>query len=449
MATVVANSAGSNLIGEIIDRGKLTTPQIIILCVCVILNILDGFDVTTMAVSKTAIAADLNMSASQLGYLDGIALAGMCLGAMFLGALADLVGRRRMILGCVVVIALSMFLTAMVQTFAQFFIIRLLTGLGAGAMLASIATTASEYSPEKFKSFAVTVATAGYPLGAVLGGTVGPGLIDSWGWQGVFVFGGAATSFMAVVAFFLLPESLHFLVTRQPPNALERTNKILKTIGREPLDALQEQRVSQRTGVLNTLFGIFENLGSLFQKDLWRKTLLLWTVFFSCFITLYFLMSWIPYLIEQAGYSRQQGGTAFALFNMGAVVGIVVLGALSTRYPLSPLVGSFLAFSAVLMVVYAYVDVGIGLMITLIALIGFFLQSGFTGLYACATKIYPSEFKATGLGWAIGLGRLGAVVGPATAGVLIDSGVSMQTNFIIFAIPMLIGGLMAYTLKVN
>lgn len=449
MATAVAESTGSNAIGEIIDQGKFTLPQIVIICVCVILNILDGFDVTTIAVGKTAIAADLGLSASQLGYLDAIALAGMCLGAMFLGALSDLVGRRRVILTSITGIAIAMFLTALAQNFIQFFIIRLITGLGVGAMLASIAATASEYSPIRFKSLSVTLATAGYPLGATLGGVVGPGLIESWGWQGVFFFGAGATGVVALTAFFLLPESPYFLISRQPDNALEQVNKILAKIGKQQLDVLPAKESEVKTGFLNTLFGIFKNSSGLFRDGLWRKTLLLWAVFFCCFISLYFLMSWIPYLIEQSGYSRQQGGVSFSLFNIGAVIGIVVLGVLSTKFRLSPTVASFLSFAAILMVVFAYIDVEIEILMSMIFLIGFFMQSGFTGLYACAAKIYPSEIKATGLGWAIGLGRLGAVVGPAMAGVLIDSGVGMQANFIIFAVPLLLGGLMAYALRVD
>lgn len=449
MSAPASESLSSSAIGQIIDQGKFSFHQMFIICICVILNILDGFDVTTMAVSKTAIAADLGLSASQLGFLDGIALMGMCLGAMFLGALSDLVGRRRMILCSISVITVAMFLTALVQNFAQFFVIRLITGLGVGAMLASIGTTAAEYAPERFKSLAITLATAGYPMGAMLGGAVGPGLIDSWGWQGVFFFGAGATGVMMVVAFLFLPESLHFLSARQPKNALERINKILIKIGRDTLDVLPERTGELKTGVLNTIFGIFENLSALFSATLWRKTLLLWLTFFLCFITLYFLMSWIPYLIEHAGYSRQDGGTSFALFNIGGVIGIVMLALLSTRFPLSPMVGSFLALSALAMVVFAYTEASIGIMMALILLIGILQQGGFTGLYACAVKIYPSEVKATGLGWAIGLGRVGAVVGPAVAGILIEQGISMQTNFIIFAVPMLLGGLMAYTLRLK
>ncbi len=449
MAAVDIGSNDSAFSSEIINKNGFTLPQVLIIAVCVLLNIIDGFDVTTMAVSKTAIATDLGLTASQLGILDGVALAGMCLGAMFLGALSDLIGRRRMILVSISIITVAMLLTAMVQNFQQFFLIRLITGLGVGSMLASIATIVSEYSPDKYKSLAVTLATAGYPMGAMLGGTFGPDLIAVWGWQGVFYFGAAATACMTVVAFLFLPESLQFLFAKQPKNALTAINKIMRRLNYATVEQLPARENVNGAGVMQTILGLFKNLEALFREGQWRKTLLLWLTFFLCFITLYFLMSWIPYLVEKSGFTRQQGGTAFAIFNIGGVLGVIILGFMSTRLNLTVMVGTFLALSSVVMIIFAYTKASYSVLLLIIFLIGVLQQGGFTGLYACAAKMYASEFRATGLGWAIGLGRIGAVVGPAVAGVLIDRGVNMETNFIIFAIPMLLGGLMAYTLRLR
>lgn len=448
MSNSVQNNSDLGIAAQL-DRSPITVQQIVIIAVCVCLNVLDGFDITTMAVSKTAIAADLGLTASQLGFLDGIALAGMCFGAMFLGSLADLVGRRRVILVSISTIAVTMFLTAFVDSFFQFFIVRLLTGLGVGAMLASIPAIASEYAPEKYKGMAVTIATVGYPAGAMLGGAFGPQLINHWGWQGVFYFGGAATLLIAVVSFLLLPESLQFLASKQPKNALSRINQILLRIKKEPLAALPASTSLRVTGIGATMLGIFDNLGGLFKKGMLSKTILLWLTFFSSLVTLYFMMSWIPYMIEHAGNTLEQGGQAFSLFNIGAIVGVILLGSLTTRLPLSASVGSFLIAAAVLMVLFANVNLSFFGSMVLILIIGIFMQGGYTGLYACAAKIYPSEVRATGVGWAIGVGRVGAVLGPAVAGLLIDKGVTMQTNFILFAIPMLLSGVLAYMLRLK
>ena len=153
--------------------------------------------------------------------------------------------------------------------------------------------------------------------------------------------------------------------------------------------------------------------------------------------------------MEQTGYSPEVGRLAFSLFNLGGVIGIFLLGALSTRWRLSNLVYAFLVSSAVAMVVFATVPNQLTVLMVVIFVVGMLQQGGFTGLYAVAGKLYPTEVRSTGIGWAIGLGRSGAVVGPAMAGFLIAAGVSMSANYYVFAVPMAVGGLMASRLKVK
>jgi MFS family permease len=160
-------------------------------------------------------------------------------------------------------------------------------------------------------------------------------------------------------------------------------------------------------------------------------------------------MSWIPKLMEQSGHTAESGRDAFFLFNLSAVIGIFVLGSLATRWKLSTLVSVFLFSSAVLMVVFAAAPNQLALLLVLTSLIGFLQQGGFTGLYAIAAKVYPTEIRSTGIGWAVGLGRFGAVAGPAIAGFLIASGLNMSGNYFVFAVPMAIGGLLAYRLHIN
>jgi predicted MFS family arabinose efflux permease len=168
-----------------------------------------------------------------------------------------------------------------------------------------------------------------------------------------------------------------------------------------------------------------------------------------CFATLYFLMSWIPKLMEQTGYSAETGHLAFFLFNLGGVTGIIALGTLSTRWRLTNLVFVFLSLSAICMVIFAAAPNRLNFLLIIIFFTGILQQGGFTGLYAIAAKVYPTEIRSTGIGWAIGLGRSGAVIGPAAAGYLIAAGFSMSANFYIFAVPMALGGLISYWLKVK
>lgn len=160
------------------------------------------------------------------------------------------------------------------------------------------------------------------------------------------------------------------------------------------------------------------------------------------------MMSWIPKLLINAGFSESFSVYAAAAFNGGAVIGIITLGWISARISLSKLIGTYLTTSAAMMIIFAYAD-GVTHLFPYLIVIGFLLQGGFVGLYAVAAKIYPTELRSTGVGWAIGLGRMGAVLGPYFGGLFIAQGISMEVNFIIFAIPLILSGLIAYTLAVR
>tara|TARA_B100001121_G_scaffold57729_1_gene50962 strand:- start:629 stop:1111 length:483 start_codon:yes stop_codon:yes gene_type:complete len=160
-------------------------------------------------------------------------------------------------------------------------------------------------------------------------------------------------------------------------------------------------------------------------------------------------MSWIPKLMENAGYDMAVGRDAFLLFNLGGVIGIYLLGILSVKWKLTNLILNLSIVSAISMISFALIPNQLNLLFILILIIGILQQSAFTGLYGVAAKAYPTEIRSTGVGWAIGLGRSGAVVGPAVAGYLILAGYDMSANFIFFSIPMIICGLIAYKLDID
>jgi len=270
-------------------------------------------------------------------------------------------------------------------------------------------------------------------------------VMPDYGWRGMFWFGGSVTLMMAVVAWMYMPESLKYLFERRPADALARANEILIKLKKSALSAMPDivgEKGSAEIGLGKTML-------SLLSKEHRAITLTLWAAFFLCFSTLYFLMSWIPNLMENSGYDHAVGRYAFFLFNLGGVIGIYLMGWMSTRWKLTNLILILSLSSAVGMVVFALAPKQLNLLLGLILLIGILQQGGFTGLYAVAAKVYPTEFRSTGIGWAIGLGRSGAVAGPAIAGYLILSGFDMSANFFFFALPMAIGGIIAYRLHVR
>ena len=438
-------------INDLIDHGKFSFRQILIVLLCLVFNMVDGFDITAMAVTAHQIGEDMQLSEDKLGLVFSFSLAGMMLGAMFLAALSDVIGRRTMIIITLTLVGVTVLLTASVNSLPALILLRFISGLGAGAMLASVATLASEYSPEKFRAMAVTAVTAGYPLGAMTTGLVASSVVPEFGWQGMFVAGGSVTLLLALIAFFMIPESLHFLCKKQPDDALQRVNRILQIF---KIQSLQHLPSIEDTGGATEADrqNIYQKMLRLLTPEFRRSTLTLWATFFLCISTLYFLMSWTPKLIINLGYSADAGNLAFTLFNFGGVLGIFILGYLASKWSLSTLISIFAITSAVFMWAFAgavSLDFNQTNLMLLIFIIGISMQGGYTGMYAVAAKIYPIEIRSTGVGWAIGLGRFGAVLGPGIAGYMIASGLPITINFMVFAIPMLIGGIFAYQLRVR
>ena len=267
-------------ISEFIDRGNFSAQQIMIVALCLIFNMIDGFDITAMAVTAHQIGEDMQLTADKLGLVFSFSLAGMMMGAMFLATLSDIIGRRTMIIITLLLVGSTVILTALVNSLPMLIFLRFVSGLGAGAMLASVATLASEYSPERFRALSVTAVTSGYPLGAMMTGLVASSIVPEFGWRGMFAVGGTITIGLAVVAFLLVPESLQFLCKKQPEGALKKVNKVLARFSVQPLTEMP--LINQSDGVVEADHqSILQKMFSLLTPELKRSTLTLWATFFS------------------------------------------------------------------------------------------------------------------------------------------------------------------------
>jgi benzoate transport len=427
---------------RVIDHGPIRVQQGLVILLCMLINMIDGFDITAMAVVAADVGSELRIADDRIGWIFGFATAGMVAGAVLLAPLSDLVGRRTLILASLVLVGISVLLTARASGFAEFVALRFLSGAGAGAMLASQAALAAEYSPERLRALAVALVTSGYPAGAMLTSIAAGYIVPEHGWRGVFEFGGIVTLFMVAVAWLAIPESIKFLIERRPPSALERLNRIMRRLGEAPLAALPAPApldVAADTAGPRTLLDATHK----------RLTLGLWSAFFLSFGALYFLLSWLPKLMTDAGFDDDVARQSFFLFNLGGVLGIYMLGLLSAVVPLSRLVAAMLAAAACGMLAFAAAPAEPSLLLALVFVIGLLQQGGFTGLYGVAAKVYPTRVRATGVGWAIGLGRFGAVAGPVIAGYLIAAGLGMNASFLLFALPLAVSALLAARLAVR
>lgn len=428
----------SNDLRSLIDQRPVSGLQITVVLICLLMNVVDGMDVLVISYAAPALALAWDIGPQALGGVFSAGVLGMTVGAVTLAPLADRIGRRPMILVSIVLISGSVLFTALAESITQLVILRFISGLGIGAMLATVAAMVAEYAPDRSRNFFVGLVLAGYPIGATLSGLIAAEVIPAYGWRTMFLVAGAISAATLPLVALLLPESISFLAQRQPPNALQRINRILQKMGLPPQQVLPPQPAAQAA----------IGLRPIVSREWRSETLKLWIAFLTSFGTLYFLISWIPKLAAGAGLSMELAIMAGTVFNLGAVFGIVSQGALATRFDLRFVIAGFLLVSSLLMLVFGWFT-GSGTALLLFGLIGFGVQGGFTGLYTVAARLYPTTLRSSGIGWGIGAGRVGAVLGPAAGGALIALGLSMIDNFRVFALPLAIAAIATMAIDRN
>lgn len=305
-------------------------------------------------------------------------------------------------------------------------ILRVITGLGVGGILACSNVIASEYASQRWRGLAVSLQSTGYALGATIGGTIAVWLLSQYGWRSVFLFGGCATLAIVPLVLWRLPESLDFLLARRPANALERLNLAVAKLGLPRLAKLPAaplQQEVQRSGLMQ-----------LFSPELRRPTILVWLSFFLVMFGFYFVMSWTPKLLVSAGLSAQQGITGGVLLSVGGIFGAALIGGLSSRWPLARVLSLFMLVTAGLLVLFVGSASSVMAALGLGLLIGLFSNGCVAGLYALSPVVYDASVRATGVGWGIGIGRIGAIVSPVAAGFLLDAGWQPLHLYGVFAI---------------
>lgn len=422
---------------QLIDDNKTSALQFATIFICFLMNMLDGMDVMVVSYAAPAIGKEWAISPQAMGSVFSAGLLGMTLGTLFIAPRADIVGRRIIILFSAFAMGLMVFATFLAQSVEQLLFFRFISGLGIGSMLASTATLTSEYAPKKTKDFWVSFVMSGYPIGAVLSGLAAAKIIPAYGWRAMFQCAGIATLLTLPLVFFFLSESLDFLMKKQPKGALEKVNDILQKMNQPVL--LQLPPLSIETVEK-------PSVGALLTPQRRTATLQLWLALFMAFGSLYFLTTWIPKLASSAGLSMELAIYAGTVFNLGAWLGIITQGYLSSKFGLRRTIFGFLAITAVLMAIFGFFK-GSALVLVLFGLIGFGVQGGFVGLYAVAARFYPTEIRSTGVGFAMSAGRIGGIVGPFVGGILIGAGLSMTTNFMVFAIPTLLAGIATFMIK--
>lgn len=429
---------------EVIDEAKIGRTQILVLLVCSLVAIFDGFDLQAIAFTGPVIAQQLRIEATALGFIFSAALMGMTVGALLAGLLGDHFGRKVAVGLSMATFGLFTLATASAESGRELLVYRFLTGLGVGGAIPSITTLTAEYAPARLRVMLIACMSIGIPLGGVFGGLLAARIIPIWGWESVFYVGGIVPLLLLPVVGKMLPESLHFFVTKGGEKSTATVVRVLNQI--DP-----SGRYTERDSFLLPEAGRHGlSVAQLFGEGLARNTLLLWLAFFVNLLAMYFLMSWLPSILVDAGFVVSKAINVSTLFSLGGALGSLLLAYLMSKYGSRQMLTWFFFIAALLCVaVVRLVASSPPLLMLIIFLSGFLTISAQVGMNAMAASIYPSSIRATGVGWALGVGRIGAIAGPVIGGVLAALRLGIQGYFLIFGLVLMIAAIAIALLQFN
>lgn len=417
---------------QALREGSMTSFQVVVVIICVVLNMVDGFDVLAMSFTAPLVAREWGVDPATLGVLLSAGLVGMGTGAIFISPIADVMGRRTVVILSTIIMSLGMFASAATSNVLELGLCRFVTGLGIGGVLASGNTLLAEYAPTRWRDFTISMMVIGYPTGAIIGGSVFAYLVSEYGWRSAFLFGGAASTLMLPFIILYLPESLDFILTRRRENALAQVNDVLRRLGRAPLATLPT--ISREEAATKAVVGVIE-------PRYLKGTVLMTLSYFMLMFSFYFVLSWTPKNLVDLGFTVQQGIFALLMINLGGIVGGLLCGYGTRRLNARALTSWMLVALFFFIVGYGTVQTGVVPMMALAFLVGLGLMGAMAGLYIIVPHVYPPSVRNTGTGLAIGIGRIGAMVGPPLAGVLIAAGWERVAYYSVLALPVLISAL--------
>ncbi|MFZ2998606.1 MFS transporter [Sphingobium sp.] len=411
-----------------LDDAPMGRLQIAAIILCVLLNALDGFDVLAISFASPGIAKEWGIDRAALGLVLSMELIGMAVGSVLLGNLADRIGRRPTIILCLVVMATGMAAATQAWSVLSLSAIRLITGLGIGGMLACTNAMVAELANARSRSLAVAIMAAGYPVGAILGGSVASYLLVAGDWRDIFLFGGIVTAIFLPLALVLLPESIGFLLQKRPADALVRVNRLLSRMGHAPADALPPLDSAAPK----------PSFAALFAPGLARTTIVLTLAYFCHIMTFYFILKWVPKIVVDMGFAPSAAGGVLVWANVGGLIGALLLSVLSLRIPVRTLVVGAMLLSTVMVTMFGQAQTTLAGLSLIAAAGGFCTNAAVVGIYALIAQSFPTAVRAGGTGIVIGVGRGGAALGPILAGFLF----SLDFGLPIVALAMASGSLL-------
>ncbi len=421
---------------ELIARSPMSARQVLVIAITVALNALDGFDVASISFAGPGIAREWGIERGALGIVLSMEVVGMAIGSLFLGGVADKIGRRRTILGCTAVMALGMFMVPTTHGLVELSVWRVITGLGIGGMLAIINAMAAEFSNARRRDLSVTLMSTGYPLGAVVGGMIAQRLLAMYGWRSVFYLGAIATSILIPIVFVFVPESVHWLTQKRPAGALEKINATLRRLGHDAVASLPSAAAAVRLSITD-----------IFKPGLLHITVAVTLAYFFHITTFYFIIKWVPNIVADFGFPPSSAAGVLVWANIGGLAGGIVFAAFTQKFAVKPLTITAMLIATALVSLFGFTPHDLTMLSAVCAVAEFFINGAIVGMYALFAQAFPTHVRAFGSGFAIGLGRGGSFLAPIVAGFLFQAGYGLSVVAVIMGLGSTMAAIVLLLLK--
>ncbi|MBE9606215.1 aromatic acid/H+ symport family MFS transporter [Acetobacteraceae bacterium H6797] len=414
-----------------LDSQPISPLQVVIFALCFIIVMIDGFDTAAIGYIAPSLIQEWGVARPALSPVLSAALFGLAAGALCSGPLADKFGRKALVIASVLVFGIASLLCAQATSLDHLVIWRFVTGLGLGAAMPNAVTLMSEYCPRPRRAVLVNAMFCGFPLGAAFGGFLAAWMIPIWGWRSVLVLGGVVPLVLVVLLLLLLPESARYMVMKGYP--AERIRAVLSRISLTANQAtsfvLGEAEPAAKGGIRLVLSRGYV-LGSI----------MLWLTYFMGLVIFYALVNWMPVLLGDAGLSPRNAALISALFPLGGI-GAVFFGWLMDRYNGNRVVALGFALTAVSLALVGLSAGNPPALMVAVFLAGVLMNTAQSSLPALAAEFYPTEGRATGVAWMIGIGRFGGIAGSFLVGELSRAHLPLLWIFIVLAVPGLIAAM--------
>jgi MFS transporter, AAHS family, 4-hydroxybenzoate transporter len=418
-------------IAEVIDNTSVNRSQVGIFILCTACLMMDGFDVQALSYVAPALIQDFKIQGSALGSVFAATNFGFLIGSLVFSMLADKLGRRPVLIVATAFFGILTLIAARATTVQELLILRFIGGIGLGSIIPQVAALIGEYSPSRLRVTAIMVAvTLGFNGGATVSGFLAARLIEAFGWRSVFYIGGILPLVITVLMIFWLPESMQFLVLRNKGS--QRVTKWLRRIKPEAAPAGEVQYVVQeenREGV---------PVGHLFREGRTMLTILIWVVNFMNLLNLYALTSWLPIVVREAGYSISTAVLVGTMLQIGGILGTFLFAWFISKKGFVPVLTSSLATACVAIALIGMPGLSLAVLTLIVTIAGAGIVGSQPGINALSATSYPTYLRATGVGWGLGIGRIGAIIGPVVGGQLIAQMWSTQDLFLAAAVPALV-----------